>query len=209
MALDPKATDDIIAFFQAKVEEHGATPKGLDWNGTESHEIRLANVCKAVDRTSGFSINDYGCGYGALAEFMERSGYSDFRYRGTDITPGMIETADKTYYRPEWDFAVGGIEALRPADFTVASGVFNKIMTDDHASWMAYVKDCLRAFHDNSHRAFSCNFLTSYSDVEYMRNDLFYPDPRELFDFGMGLSRSATILHDYGLYDFTLIVRKA
>jgi hypothetical protein len=53
--------------------------------------------------------------------------------------------------------------------------------------------------------------LTKYSDAERMagRPDLFYGDPLFFFDFcKRNFSRNVALLHDYGLYDFTIIVRK-
>ena len=42
-----------------------------------------------------------------------------------------------------------------------------------------------------------------------MRPDLYYADPCFLFDYcKTHFSKDVAILHDYGMYDFTLIVRK-
>jgi hypothetical protein len=42
-----------------------------------------------------------------------------------------------------------------------------------------------------------------------MRADLFYADPCVYFDLcKRRYSRQVALLHDYGLYEFTLIVRK-
>jgi hypothetical protein len=61
-----------------------------------------------------------------------------------------------------------------------------------------------------SRRGFSSNFLTKYSDEDKMRNDLYYADPLFLFDYcKRKFSRNVALLHDYGLYDFTILVRKA
>ena len=42
-----------------------------------------------------------------------------------------------------------------------------------------------------------------------MRADLYYADPCFLFDYcKRNFAKDVAILHDYSLYDFTLIVRK-
>jgi hypothetical protein len=52
------------------------------------------------------------------------------------------------------------------------------------------------------------NALTSYSDPEFMKPDLYYPDPLQVFDFcKRNLSKQVALLHDYGIYDFTILVR--
>jgi hypothetical protein len=42
-----------------------------------------------------------------------------------------------------------------------------------------------------------------------MRSDLHYADPGRLFDYcKRRFARNVALLHDYGLYEFTLLVRK-
>ena len=50
--------------------------------------------------------------------------------------------------------------------------------------------------------------LTTYSDAEKMRPDLYYGDPTFFFDHcKRNYSRNVALLHDYELYDFTILVR--
>ena len=58
-------------------------------------------------------------------------------------------------------------------------------------------------------RGFAFNCLTAYADPALMRDDLFYADPAAYFDLcKRRYSREVALLHDYGLYEFTIIVRK-
>ena len=67
----------------------------------------------------------------------------------------------------------------------------------------------LSEFNQLSLHGFSSNFLTKYSDADKMRSDLYYADPMFLFDYcKRNFSRNVALLHDYRLYDFTLVVRK-
>ena len=60
-----------------------------------------------------------------------------------------------------------------------------------------------------SSRGFAFNCLTSYSDADKMRDDLYYADPCKLFDrCKRRYSRRVALLHDYGLWEFTILVRK-
>lgn len=208
MTLKADTLAETAAFFDAKIDAFGATPEGLDWNGVTAQEARLRQVIKAVDRTSGFSINDVGCGYGHLASLLERDGYHDFDYTGYDIAPKMIDAAKQENAAPRRRFINGGITELEQADFTVASGVFNKLMGTPKQEWQDHVHSSLKAFFEASTQACSSNFLTAYSDPERMRDDLYYPDPRDIFDYCMSLTPWVTIHHDYGLYDFTVILRR-
>ncbi|TMG79221.1 MAG: hypothetical protein E6H78_20525 [Betaproteobacteria bacterium] len=59
-----------------------------------------------------------------------------------------------------------------------------------------------------STRGFAFNALTSYSDPQRRRPDLYYADPLDLFDHcKRHVSRLVSLLHDTPLYEFTLIVR--
>ena len=69
--------------------------------------------------------------------------------------------------------------------------------------------DSLGVLNETSTRGFSFNCLTSYSDSEKMRDDLFYANPCTIFDYcKRNFSKQVALLHDYGLYEFTILVRK-
>ena len=59
-----------------------------------------------------------------------------------------------------------------------------------------------------SRRGFAFNLLTSYSDVDRRRPDLYYADPLAYFDHcKRTFSRNVALLHDYGEWEFTILVR--
>jgi hypothetical protein len=91
----------------------------------------------------------------------------------------------------------------------VASGIFNVKLDTDTAAWETYVRHTLSAVDALSTRGFSFNMLTSYSDADRMRGDLYYGDPCIFFDLcKRTFSKQVALLHDYGLYEFTILVRK-
>jgi hypothetical protein len=97
---------------------------------------------------------------------------------------------------------------LQPADYTVASGVFNVKLGVGVEDWREYVFSTLETIARLSVKGFAFNMLTTYSDADKMRDDLYYGDPREFFDLcKRKYSRNVALLHDYGLYEFTTIVR--
>jgi hypothetical protein len=58
-------------------------------------------------------------------------------------------------------------------------------------------------------RGLAFNVLTLYSDPEHRRRELHYADPLALFDFcKKELAPRVALLHDYPLYEFTILVRK-
>jgi SAM-dependent methyltransferase len=195
-------------YYTAKVEEHGTVPAGVDWNSPESQELRFAQLLKVCDRPRDpFSIIDYGCGYGALVPYLKRSGY-EFAYRGYDLSPTMLELARTAYSdSPRIEFVEDPSE-LTPAHYTVASGIFNLKLESSDELWLRHVLETLDQIAELSRRGFAFNVLTRYSDPERMRPDLFYADPTFLFDHcKTHYARDVALLHDYGLYEFTLLVR--
>lgn len=207
MSRDP-LLDPVERYYTAKVEEHGTVPAGVDWNSHESQELRFAQLLRVCDRPDEpFSVIDYGCGYGALIPYLERSGY-EFVYRGYDVSHAMLEFARAAYSDPpRIEFAERQSE-LQPSDYTVASGIFNVRLESGDEAWQRHVLETLARIAELSRLGFAFNVLTKYSDPDRMRADLYYADPAFLFDYcKTHHARNVALLHDYGLYEFTVIVR--
>ena len=200
--------DKVERYYSAKFEEHGATARGVDWNSEESQRLRFEELLKVVDdRARAFTLNDYGCGYGALADYLGVGGF-DFRYIGFDVSPTMRAHAERSHEGDERITFVADENDLETADYTVASGIFNVRLDVAQDAWVPYVEETIARIASLSRRGFALNMLTSYSDPELMRPDLFYADPRAFFDLcKTRYSRNVALLHDYGLYEFTLIIR--
>jgi hypothetical protein len=74
--------------------------------------------------------------------------------------------------------------------------------------WRDYTLETIADLASLSRRSLGFNMLTSYSDPERMTERLFYGDPSFYFDWcKRNLSRQVALLHDYGLYEFTILVR--
>jgi SAM-dependent methyltransferase len=204
-----QALEGIRSLFDQAIKTHGATPRGSDWNSEETQFLRFAQLLKLhTDKTQPFSIIDYGCGYGALVKFLVQEGY-DFTYTGYDMTPSALETAQKTFDLPNCTWT-SDWTTVQPADYVVCSGIFNIKFKDTPAEeWYQYMLDTVQSMWAKSQKGLSFNALTSYSDAAYMREDLYYPDPLQVFDFcKRNLSKQVALLHDYGIYDFTILVRR-
>ncbi len=196
--------DSVRAYYGAKVTQHGTTARGVDWSTEESQQLRFAQLTRVFDVPPPFSVNDYGCGYGALLDFVRMTGV-EIDYRGFDISEEMIARARARH--PEIAFHLDA-SSLGMADYTIASGIFNVKLGTPKASWQDYVLRTIDEIAALSRRGFSFNMLTSYSDPDRMRDDLYYGDPCFYFDYCKRKhSRQVALLHDYGLYEFTIITR--
>jgi SAM-dependent methyltransferase len=199
--------DHVKTYFDKRIQEHGASPRGSDWNSETSQNTRFDQLLKVVE-TQSFSLLDYGCGYGALADYLDAKGF-DVNYYGYDILESAIETARQAHMDQPGPIFFTDKSQLPICDYTVASGIFNFRGEQSFENWTEYVLGVLSEFNQLSLHGFSSNFLTKYSDADKMRPDLYYADPMFLFDYcKRSFSKNVALLHDYRLYDFTLLVRK-
>ena len=209
--MENKATDilaDVADYYSAKLAEHGETPRGVDWNGEEGQVLRFEQLSKVISPTTAFSLNDLGCGYGSLFDYLKLH-YQDFAYHGCDVSEDMIRAARGRHVNDSnADFATAS-EPPEIADYGIASGIFNVRLGRSDIEWREYLETTLDVLDRTSQRGFAFNCLTSYSDKDKMRDYLYYADPCVLFDLcKRRYSRHVALLHDYGLYEFTILVRK-
>lgn len=196
---------DVDAYYTDKVKTHGATPRGVDWNSVESQHLRFQQLSGLLP-ASGFSVCDYGCGYGSYFDHLAKD-RNDFRYVGVDVSAEMVRHARELHAGvANATFECAQVPAQ--ADHVVASGIFNVRQQAGDAEWLDYILGTIDAMAAASRKGFAFNCLTSYSDADRMREDLYYADPKRLFDHCMRISRHVTLLHGYGLYEFTILVRK-
>lgn len=201
--------DGVAGYYSRKLAEHGQTPQGVDWNGTASQLLRFEQLCRIIAPDEGYSLNDLGCGYGALCEYLDEQ-FAGGAYNGFDVSEDMISAAQQRFSAHGKARFVCASEPDEVADFGVASGIFNVRMGHSEAEWSGYIESVLDILDRTSRKGFAFNCLTSYSDVEKMRGDLYYADPCRLFDIcKRRYSRNVALLHDYGLYEFTILVRKS
>jgi SAM-dependent methyltransferase len=199
---------EVAKYYSSKLEEYGETPRGVDWNGEEGQTLRFEQLCKIIDTTNKFSINDIGCGYGALHGFLSRK-VEEFYYFGLDVSESMIRAAKQRYKDKPNACFIFSSQPDQVTDYGVASGIFNVRMGRSDSEWRSYLESTLDVLDRTSRVAFSFNCLTSYSDPDKMRDYLYYADPCVLFDLcKRRYSRNVAMLHDYGLYEFTILVRK-
>lgn len=200
--------DAVGRYYSEKIVEHGPTAKGVDWRDETSQELRFEQLLKVCDPSRPFTLNDYGCGYGALATYLDERGL-DVRYTGFDISAEQLAQARELVGESESRRFVGPEDELEPADYSVASGIFNVRLDAPVEAWEAQSLETLARLDALSERGFAFNMLTSYSDPELMRDDLWYADPRAIFDHcKRTFSKWVALLHDYGLWEFTILVRK-
>jgi SAM-dependent methyltransferase len=204
----PKTLDGLRDLYEGNLAEHGLTSKSVGWKDEASQLLRFERLARVIaDPTRPFTVNDWGCGYGAMFTYLDAvPGANLAGYTGYDISPDMLSAATARCDASRSRFVLGP-EVTQPADYTFVSGTFNVRLEATDAEWDTYVKRQLEIMFAQSTRGLAFNLLSSY--VDWKVEELFYADPKDFFDFcKTRLSRYVTLSHDYGLFEWTLLVTR-
>ncbi len=194
--------------FDDRAELYSDGLQAVDWKSREAQYNRFQQLLKVVDISVPFSILDYGCGDGEFINFLNAHNLQ-FEYFGFDVSTQMLEKAKATFADSTNCHFLNEINTLPIVDYTIASGVFAMKFSFSEAEWKEYMIEKVNQLNQFSKKGFAFNCLTSYSDIEFQRADLYYADPLFWFDYcKKNISRLVSLLHDYPEYDFTVIVRK-
>lgn len=199
--------EQVKSYYSEKIATYGPTSAGVDWKNSESQILRFDQLVKLIEPNKHFSICDYGCGYGALVDYLIKHNLN-FSYYGYDIVPLMLTAAKTEFGHYSNCVFTHEIEEIS-FDYAIASGIFNVKLEQSIESWEKYILDTLDTLNHLAIDGFSVNFLSDYADRDRMRSDLYYADPCKLFQLCKSrYTKNVALLHDYSLYEFTLIVRK-
>lgn len=197
----------IELYYSEKIKQFGPVPQGVDWNGLESQSMRFDQLTKLINIGDTGSLLDYGCGYGALLSYLKYRNVN-LKYTGYDISSEMIDSALQSHSATNTKWTSHAHELLN-YDYVIASGVFNVREETTEGDWEQYILETLVQIDKLSLKGFAFNLLTSYSEKEKMKSNLFYANPAKIFDYCKStFSKSVALLHDYPLYEFTILVRK-
>jgi len=197
----------IAKYYSRKVMRHGATPLGVDWTCAATQELRFLQLMRLGPWPAACSLNDLGCGYGALLGYLGRyHRETSFDYVGIDLSPSMIECARQMWSAaPNRQFVVNS-RIPRIADYAVASGLFNVNLWCDEGSWEVFVADTLTQLRQTSRRGFAVNFLASGGSNA--RSGLYHVLPTRWASYCTSeLHCDVRVIDDYALDEFTLLVR--
>ncbi|WP_038937118.1 class I SAM-dependent methyltransferase [Bradyrhizobium japonicum] len=206
-ATQERILSDVAAYYAARLEMHGATSRGVDWNGTESHQIRHRQFLRLIEHDQDGSIIDLGCGFGDFLGFLRSAGHRG-HFRGYDVARSMIEAARKVHGEGDDRCWHVGASPEATADFAIASGVFNVRGEVGDEAWLGYIRRTLDVLARAGRKGFGFNVLSLSSDPDRRRPNLYYADPTLMLGYCLSrYGRSVALLQDYGLYEFTVLVR--
>jgi len=200
---------DIERYYTAKVARYGATPLGVDWESAPAQELRFVQLLKLCNFAAPVSLNDIGCGWGALLGFLERRVPGKVDYLGVDLSALMIDEARRTWAgHARAAFVVGGASP-RSADYGIASGIFNVKLSQPVELWTAFVQAVLDDMHATSRRGFAVNFLAPLENAMAGAPELYRPAPEIWRGYCESkLGADVEVLANYGMREYTLLVRR-
>jgi SAM-dependent methyltransferase len=196
----------IAEYYTDKVTAFGPTPFGADWTCVATQEMRFVQLLKLCDFAAPFTLNDLGCGYGALLAFLDRRhGACAVDYLGIDLSAAMLRHARQTYRAHRSARFVAGHDCPRVADYSVASGIFNVCLEQPREAWEAHVEATLDQLASTSRRGFAVNFVAMRPAAVA---GLFTTGPERWVTYcARRFDTETEVIAGYGLAEFTLLVR--
>ena len=200
--------EEVERYYSGLLRRYGATPLGVGWTCMPTQHLRFVQLAKLFDQRAGFSLNDVGCGYGALLGFLrQRHQNTAIDYLGLDLSRPMVETAARKWKKvPGARFAVSG-DGCRVADYCIASGVFNVKLSQDRSAWEECVARTLAEMYGNCRLGMAMNFLADDPDLDEVP-ELYRCSPQRWVEFGQRLGARVEINSKYGMSEFTLLLRR-
>lgn len=201
------------AHYEATFRQFGATPRGVDWEGSDKarlrHEAMLRLIApQEISGRRAISLLDVGCGYGALLEFLTAHGFTNVDYTGVDLVDDMVAHANRQLTGAT--FVQGDILEMDLADgsydYVIANGVFTQKLMASDAEMHAFLSRMVEKLFALCRKGVAFNVMTKFVDFESFEN--YYRHPGEMADLASRLTRRFVIDHSYPLYEYTVRLYK-
>jgi Methyltransferase domain len=208
--MDTKPYLEIVAHYESCLDEHGDTPRGVDWPHAEDAAKRyqvMLDLLRPADMHRRVRLLDFGCGASHLYEYILSHRLEHIEYSGLDLSAKFVELSkskfpNNTYYCGDLLDDPGLIPSF---DFIVMNGVFTEkrsLTFDDMLVYFQRLADCVF-----SKATTGIAFNVMSTQVDWTREDLFHLPLDILTGYLVeNLSRNFVIRNDYGLYEYTTYV---
>lgn len=190
-------------------KELGPSAKAAGWRDETTQFLRFEQLFKIIDPDhNNFSIADVGCAYGALlsampADIKNRMG----RYDGYDLSSAMVEVARDVHKDEKRARFFDTAKIKEPADYIVESGIFNHHFNTSAPEWTAHIHKTIEHMVESAKKGVAFNIMSNR--VDFQEDYIYYADPMKMLEFCLDkFGRNVQLLHDYALYEFTVLIRK-
>ncbi len=204
----------VAQYYRQTLRRHGATPAGADWLSAAGQDLRLALLLRVCNLDWPFSLNDLGCGYGALPDYLlSRHPGLQLDYLGIDVSREMVACAARRFRNHPAPHPLKicfkqGCAAPRVADYAVASGIFNVVPAAAEGLWTGLIAQTLSGLHATTRHGFAVNFMRD-TPGEPREPGLYQTSPAPWVAYcERELGTTITVLEDYALNEFTILARR-
>ncbi len=196
--------------YSYRVNQCGPVANGVFWKNEDGQVLRYELLLQAIaeeDLNRPISVNDLGCGYGALFDLLADQPFmNEGIYYGYDISPLMIDEAKARHNDQRAQFFESPI-ATETAEYSFVSGTYNMNFGASRIVWEDYLTTNLTHLWSKTSKVMAFNMLDNRSKERL--DDLYYADRNRMLEFAMSLSVDVDIIDDYPLDEFTIYVRRA
>lgn len=202
------ALEQVKNLYTNNILQYGKDPLSVGWRTVESQTLRFEKLTNGLPLDQQITVNELGCGYGAMYDYLQAKLSGNLKlYRGFDISEEMLKEAQNHIgNQPNVELLLES-QMKTDADFSFTSGIFNVRFEANDLVWEKHILATLENMNEASSRGFSFNLLTSY--VDYREPHLYYGDPCFFFDYcKKRFSKKVSLIHDYALWEWTIVVRK-
>jgi SAM-dependent methyltransferase len=201
---------DVGNYYTDTLARYGPTPLGVDWSCRPTQELRFIQLLRLCQFDHPCSINDIGCGYGALRGFLRRRRRTaPIDYLGVDLSPSMVDAAISRWgHLPQTRFECSQ-ENLRCADYCIASGLFNVKLHHTIAQWEEWIASTLWRLFEASRIGFAVNFYALPQATESSPDALYRVDASRWSNHCSNvLNADVELIENYGLREYTLLAKR-
>ncbi len=200
--------EDLKEYYEKRYVVYGDNPQSLQYPDRDAQNRRFELLLKPV--LPGEKVMDLGCGLGDMMGYIE-AGNLDINYVGLDFVESFVNSAKARFSNTELFKHIDLMKGTFPTDcdYAIASGIFNNKTSDNDD----FLYNTLEKMFAACKKGICFNALSTY--VEYHDDDLYYVDPRDVFDFvKRKLTPKVELKHDYELkengfpYEFTIYAYK-
>jgi len=190
-----------MQYYQGLLNDHGPSTLVADASTIENQRIRYEVLAEMADY-NGKSVLDVGCGLGWFAEYLSWK-FVDVKYMGVDISPSLIEQAQKLY--PHQQFICADIveDQLPNHDIVVCNGIFYLLQWTPYK----YMFEIIRRGYEVAKEALLFTSLNGHH-AHASKNGEFWARPDLVLGFVMDLCPKVVFRADYLPQDFACSLRK-
>ena len=65
--------EKVKELYTENIKKYGFSSKSVGWNTKDCQSLRFEKLVSMIDRNRPFQLNELGCGYGALIDYMNQN----------------------------------------------------------------------------------------------------------------------------------------